>query len=152
MRMFSVSNTLQSSSARLKRCKCGSNGWSIFTLPMGEPMALRRKPCLSSSAFSSRTCRSVRSRTLVCRIERSSMWRTPQDFSTSICCCGSGEISSAKALRVNIGKVPYCRDPVELFDTRAWHDLEWDADMHHTVFRDTGVIGHQLSDRITLDR
>src|SRR6267378_171887 len=30
------------------------------------------------------------------------MWRTPHAFSTSICCCGSGLISSAKALRVNI--------------------------------------------------
>src|SRR4051812_29602327 len=33
---------------------------------------------------------------------RSSMWRTPQRLSTSICSWGSGEISSAKALRVNI--------------------------------------------------
>src|SRR5438067_3535334 len=115
-------------------------------------MALSRKPCFCKSDLNSPICKSVRSRTLVLRMERSSMWRTPQDFSTSICCCGSGEISSAKALRVNIGKVPYCRDPVELFETRAWHDLEWDADMHHTVFLVNGVLGHQWRDRIHIDR
>src|SRR5438445_3103816 len=30
------------------------------------------------------------------------MWRTSHAFSTSTCCCGSGLISSAKALRVNM--------------------------------------------------
>src|SRR5262249_14986559 len=71
-------------------------------LPIGEPMALSLKPCLSRSALNSAICGSERARTLVPRIERNSMWRMPQDFSTSICACGSGEISSAKALRVNM--------------------------------------------------
>src|SRR6266481_7032440 len=69
---------------------------------MGEPIALSRKPCFCNSDLNSATCKSVKSRTLVLRMERSSMCRTPQDFSTSICCCGSGLISSAKALRINI--------------------------------------------------
>ena len=41
-----------------------------------------------------------------CGCERSSMCRTPQRSSTSICSCGSGEISSAKALRVNMSRSP----------------------------------------------
>src|SRR5262249_6923668 len=67
------------------------------------------------------TCKSVRSRTLVLWMERSSMWRTPHFDSTSICCCGSGPISSAKALRVNmvrwsfrVGWVERMRDPPDL--------------------------------------
>src|SRR6478609_5826043 len=31
-------------------------------------------------------------------MERNSIWRTPHALRTSICVCGSGEISSAKAL------------------------------------------------------
>src|SRR5262249_57224016 len=76
--------------------------WSILTLPMGEPIALSLNPCLSSSDLNSATCRSVRSRTFVLWIDRSSMWRTPQLLRTSICSWGSGEISSAKAERVNM--------------------------------------------------
>src|SRR5579871_313888 len=102
MRMFGVSKNLHNSIARSKRFKCGSNGSVIFTLPMGEPIALSRNPFRSSSDFSSVTCRSVRSRTLVLRMERNSMCRTPHWRSTSICSWGSGEISSAKALSVNI--------------------------------------------------
>src|SRR5947209_4153826 len=69
---------------------------------MGEPMALRWKPCLWSSDFSSATCRSVRSRMLVLRSDRNSMWRTPQLLRTSICVCGLGSISSANALMRNM--------------------------------------------------
>src|SRR5437879_1467709 len=36
------------------------------------------------------------------------MWRTSHAFSTSICCCGSGLISSAKALRVNMLRTRGC--------------------------------------------
>src|SRR5262249_41191551 len=102
MRVLGVLKTLQRWMARLKRSSCGPNGSSILVLPIGEPMALRRKPFLSRSDFNSDTCRSVRSSTLVLRMERNSMWRMPHCLRTSICFCGSGSISSAKALRVNI--------------------------------------------------
>src|SRR6266496_1092403 len=71
-------------------------------LPMGEPMALSLKPCLSRRVLNSWICKSDSASTLAPRIERNSMWRMPQDFRTSSCVCGSGEISSAKALRVNM--------------------------------------------------
>ena len=105
MRMLRAPNTLHNSTARWKRFKCGANGSSMRILPIGEPMALSLKPCLAKSAFNSATCRSVRSRTLVLRIERNSMWPTPQAFSTSICVCGLGSISSANALSVNISSL-----------------------------------------------
>src|SRR5262245_56211697 len=65
-------------------------------------MAESLKPLLSRSDLNSQTCRSVSATTLVLRIERNSMCRTPHDFRTSIWTWGSGSISSAKALRVNM--------------------------------------------------
>src|SRR5262245_19089681 len=102
MRIFRVSNRWHNSIARFNRFNSDSNGWSITVLPMGEPIAESLNPCLSSSDLNSRTWRSVSASTLVLWIDRNSMCRTPQDFRTSTCTCGSGSISSAKALRVNM--------------------------------------------------
>ena len=76
----------------------------ILILPIGEPMALRPKSRSRSRARKASCWASARSRTLVPWIERNSMWRIPCRVRTSSCSTGSGEISSAKALRRIMGR------------------------------------------------
>src|SRR5262249_28750046 len=131
--MFGVPNTPHSSIARLNLSRCGSNGESIATLPIGEPMAESLNPSPWSSSLNSRICASERASTFVLWIDPNSMCRTPHDFNTATCSRESGEISSAKAERVNMWQHRYgvtVFGAANLVETAGWsvpllgeHDL-----------------------------
>src|SRR5215213_3240205 len=100
-RTYGVCMTCAACSARRKRCRCGPNGSVTGTLPIGEPMDEMPMPRSAAADFIFCSSSSVRSSTLVFQTLRSSMQLMDSCASVSSCSSNSGEISSAKPVKIH---------------------------------------------------
>ena len=101
-RTIAVPSTPAISAMRRIRSSSGRSGSPIPILPIGEPIADTRTPASVGRPPEAASWASVRLATLTDHALRSSRWRIDSAASVSSCTPGSGEISSAKPLRMNV--------------------------------------------------
>src|SRR5919112_6374422 len=119
-RTYGDSSTRATCSARRNLSRCGTKSSLIGTLPMGEPTEETPIPRSDIAAPTFRISSSVRSSTFLFQTLLSSTKRIDSPVSVSSCSSNSGEISSAKPVRVHINHDL-------LIATGAYHRLALDT-------------------------